>query len=43
MRNVEQIVVAQGALQRENAAIGVFITLELASRDMIAAAISAGF
>jgi site-specific DNA-methyltransferase (adenine-specific) len=31
-----------GSVQRENAAIGVFITLEPASRDMIAEAVSAG-
>ena len=31
MGKVEQIVVAQGTLQRENATIGVFITLELAA------------
>src|SRR5207302_9922443 len=33
----------KGTLQRENAAIGVFITLEPPSRDMIAEAVSAGF
>ena len=31
-----------GTVQRENAAIGVFITLEAASRDMITEAVSAG-
>jgi site-specific DNA-methyltransferase (adenine-specific) len=33
----------KGTLQRENAAIGVFITLELPSRDMNTEAVSAGF
>ncbi len=33
----------KGTLQRENAAIGVFITLELPSKDMITEAVSAGF
>jgi site-specific DNA-methyltransferase (adenine-specific) len=33
----------KGTLQRENAAIGVFITLEPPSRDMITEAVSAGF
>lgn len=33
----------KGTLQRENAAIGVFITLELPSRDMNTEAASAGF
>jgi site-specific DNA-methyltransferase (adenine-specific) len=33
----------KGTLQRENAAIGVFITLEPPSRDMTAEAVSAGF
>ncbi len=32
-----------GAVQRENAAIGVFITLEAPSRDMITEAVSAGY
>ncbi len=33
----------KGTLQRENAAIGVFITLEPPSKDMITEAVSAGF
>lgn len=33
----------KGTLQRENAAIGVFITLEEPSRDMVTEAVSAGF
>jgi site-specific DNA-methyltransferase (adenine-specific) len=33
----------KGTLQRENAAIGVFITLEPPSRDMSTEAVSAGF
>jgi len=33
----------KGTLQRENAAIGVFITLEPPSKDMTAEAVSAGF
>jgi site-specific DNA-methyltransferase (adenine-specific) len=33
----------KGTLQRENAAIGVFITLELPTKDMITEAVSAGF
>ena len=33
----------KGTLQRENAAIGIFITLEPPSRDMTAEAVSAGF
>ena len=33
----------KGTLQRENAAIGVFITLEPPSRDMTAEAVSTGF
>ena len=33
----------KGTLQREQAAIGVFITLEPPSKDMITEAVSAGF
>lgn len=33
----------RGTIEREQAAIGVFITLEAASRDMIAEAVGAGF
>jgi len=33
----------KGTLQRENAAIGVFITLEEPTRDMVTEAVSAGF
>ena len=33
----------KGTLQREQAAIGVFITLEQPSKDMITEAVSAGF
>ncbi|MBV9688919.1 MAG: restriction endonuclease, partial [Ktedonobacteraceae bacterium] len=32
-----------GTVQRENAAIGVFITLETATRDMMKEAVSAGY
>jgi len=43
MGQVELIVVAKGTLQRENAAIGVFITLEPPSKDMNTEAVSAGY
>lgn len=41
--NSSQIRDLKGTLQREQAAIGVFITLEPPSRDMITEAVSAGF
>jgi len=43
MGQVEQIVAAKGTLQRENAAIGVFIILEPPSRDMTSETVIAGF
>ena len=43
MVQVEQIVVTKDFFQRDNTAIGVFITLEPPSRDMTAEAVSASF